>query len=240
MAIRKVWLESRWRFFFILAALLVVTSASVFYNARTERIVIESKDFHEAGLRTITGPLFLFWGFSAMFLGLGGLLRERAVGTADYTLSLPVSRTRWFLYRSLNGALQSMAAALIPALAIPVVAAVSGGDYPAGDAFLLGLRLGLGGMLFYSIGLLASTLFAGDFASAGIGIASVFVVNNSTRVIESLKRLNLQDAITPMHMIDPSTNLIRGQMPWNGIAFSLALSLLLSGWAWKLTIVRDF
>jgi ABC-2 type transport system permease protein len=240
MPIRKVWRESRSRFLFILAALLIVTSASVFYNAKAERVVIESKDFHEAGVRTIRGALFLFWGFSAMFLGLGGLLRERAVGSVDYTLSLPVSRTRWFLYRSLNGAFQSMAAASIPALSVPVIAALSGGDYPVGDALLLGLRLGLGGMLFYSIGLLASTLFAGEFTSAGIGIAVVFAVNNSTRVIESLKRLNLQDAITPMDMIDLSTYLLRRQMPWNGIAFSFALSLLLSAWAWKVTIARDF
>jgi hypothetical protein len=80
-----------------------------------------------------------------------------------------------------------MAAALIPALAIPVIAALFGGDYPVGDAFLLGLRLGLGGMLFYSIGLLASTLFAGDFTSAGIGIALVYAVTIGTRVIESFK-----------------------------------------------------
>lgn len=240
MPIRKVWRESRWRFFFILAALLVVTGASVFYNARAENVVVESKDFHEAGERTIRGALFLFWGFSAMFLGLGGFLRERAVGTVDYTLSLPVSRTTWFLYRSLIGALQSMAAALIPALAIPVIAAVFGGNYPVSDAFLLGLRLGVGGMLYYSSGLLVSTVFAGDYASAGIGIAVVFAINNSTRVIESLKRLNLQDAITPPQMIDQSTHLIRGQMPWNGIAFSLALSLALSAWAWKVTFARDF
>jgi len=240
MPIRKVWCESRSRFFFILAALVLVTSASVFYNARAERVVIESKDFHEAGERTIRGPLFLFWGFSAMFLGLGGLLRERAVGTVDYTLSLPVSRTRWFIYRSLNGALQSLSAALIPALSVPVIAALSGGDYPIGDAFLLGLRLGLGGTLFYSIGLLSSALFAGEFTSAGIGIAIVFAVNSSTRVIESLKGLNLQDAIAPTQMIDASTYLIRGQVPWTGIAFSFALSLLLAAWAWKVTISRDF
>ena len=240
MPIRKVWRESRWRFFFILATLLVVTGASVFYNAKAEKVLIESKDFHEAGVRTIRGALFLFWGFSAMFLGLGGFLRERAVGTVDYTLSLPVSRTRWFLYRSLNGALQSMTAALIPALAIPLIAALSGGDYPLGDAFLLGLRLGVGGMLFYSMGLLASALFAGEFTSAGIGIAAVFAVNNTTRDIESLKRLNLQDAIFPMHMIDSSTYLIRGHMPWNGIVLSFVLSLALSAWAWKVTVARDF
>lgn len=240
MPIRKVWRESRSRFFFILVALLIVTGASVFYSAKAEKVVIESKDFHEAGERTIRGPLFLFWGFSAMFLGLGGLLRERAVGSVDYTLSLPVSRARWFLYRSLNGALQSMAAALIPALSVPVIAALAGGDYPVGDAFLLGLRLALGGTLFYSIGLLSSTLFAGEFTSAGIGIAAVFAVNNSTRVIESLKGLNLQDAIAPTQVIDASTYLIRGHMLWNGIAFSFALSLLLSAWAWKITMARDF
>src|SRR4051812_2571670 len=204
MPIRKVWRESRARFLFILAFLLVMTTTRVFYNSQAERVVIESKNFHEAGMVAITNVLFQFWGFSAIFMGLGGFLRERAVGTLDYTLSLPVSRTRWFLYRSLNGALQSMASALIPALAIPVIAALSGGDYPVGDAFVLGLRLGIGGMLFYSLGLLASTLFAGDLTSAGIGIALVFAVNNSTRVIGPLKRLNLRDAITPMEMIDPS------------------------------------
>ena len=240
MPIRKVWRESRWRFLFILAALLVVTGASVFYNAKAERVVIESKDFHEAGVRTITGPLFLFWGFSAMFLGLGGFLRERAAGTVDYTLSLPVSRTRWFLYRSLTGALQSAAAALIPALAIPCIAALAGGDYPAGNAFFLGLRLGIGGMLFYSIGLLTSSIFAGEFASSGIGIAAVFAVNNSTRVIESLKRLSLQDAIAPTQMIDQSTYLIHRPMPWSGVACSFILCLALSTLAWRVTVARDF
>ena len=129
MPIRKVWRESRSRFFFILAALLVVTSASVFYNAKAENVVIGSKDFHEAGERTIRVRSFC----SGVFRHVPGARRfspRAAVGTADYTLSLPVSRTRWFLYRSLIGALQSMAAALIPALAIPVIAALFGGDYP--------------------------------------------------------------------------------------------------------------
>jgi ABC-type transport system involved in multi-copper enzyme maturation permease subunit len=240
MPIRKVWRESRSRFVFILAALLVLTFARVFYDAKVARIVIESKDFHEAGLIAIRDVLFMFWGFSAMFLGLGGLLRERVVGTVDFTLSLPVSRTRWFLYRSLNGALQSMVAALIPALAVPFLAALWGGDYPIGDAFILGLRLGLGGMLFYSIGLLVSTLLPGDITSVGIGIALVFAVNIGTRVVGPLKRLNLQDAIAPMHMIDRSTHLIRGEMPWNGIAVSFLLSLVFSTLAWKVTRARDF
>ncbi len=240
MPIRKVWRESRARFLFILAFLLVMTTTRVFYNSQVERVVIESKNFHEAGMVAITNILFQFWGFSAIFLGLGGFLRERAVGTVDYTLSLPVSRTRWFLYRSLNGAVQSMAAALIPALAVPALAALWGGDYPVGDAFILGLRIGLGGMLFYSLGLLVSTLIPGDFTSAGIGIALVFVINISTRVVESLKRLNLQDAIAPEHMIDRSTHLISGQLPWTGIVFSLLLSLLLSALAWKVTSARDF
>jgi ABC-2 type transport system permease protein len=240
MPIRKVWRESRARFLFILAFLLVMTTTRVFYNSQAERVVIESKNFHEAGIVAITNILFYFWGFSAMFLGLGGFLRERALGTVDYTLSLPVSRTRWFLYRLLNGAVQSMAAALIPALAVPALASLWGGDYPVGDAFTLGLRIGLGGMLFYSLGLLVSTLIPGDFTSAGIGIALVFVINTSTRVVESLKRLNLQDAIAPEDMIDRSTHLISGQLPWTGIVFSFGVSLVLAVWAWKVTIARDF
>jgi ABC-type transport system involved in multi-copper enzyme maturation permease subunit len=242
MPLHKVWRESRSRFFFILAALLLVTGATVFYNAKAEKVVIESKDFHEAGERTITGILFMFWSFSALFLGFGGFVRERAVGTVDYTLSLPVSRTRWFLYRSLNGAVQCMAAAVIPALSVPAIAALSGGDFPVGDALLLGLRMGLGGMLFYAIGLLLSTIFAGDFTSAGIGIALVYAVTISTRVIKSIRGLNLQDAIfLPLQLrLDPVTHLIRRPMPWSGIAFSFALCLALSAGAWKITTKRDF
>src|SRR5215831_13660020 len=41
-------------------------------------------------------------------------------------------------------------------------------------------------------------------------VCFAFAINNSTRDIESLKRLNLQDATTPMHMIDGSTYLIHG------------------------------
>jgi hypothetical protein len=134
-----------------------------------------------------------------------------------------------------------MVAALIPSLAVPVIAALFGGDFPVGDAFLLGLRMGLGGMLFYAIGLLLSTLFAGDFTSAGIGIALVYAVTITTRVIESIKRLNLQDAIfLPMPRIDPYTHLIRRPMPWDGIAISFAVSLVLSACAWKVTTDRDF
>jgi hypothetical protein len=69
---------------------------------------------------------------------------------------------------------------------------------------------------------------------------AVFAVNNSTRVIEALKGLNLQDTIAPTQMIDASTYLIRGQMPWSGIAFSFVLSLLLAALAWIVTIARDF
>ena len=77
MPIRKVWRESRWRFFFILAALLVVASASVFYNAKAEKVVIESKDFHEAVCERYGGRSFFSgvfppcsWG-SAVFSGSG-------------------------------------------------------------------------------------------------------------------------------------------------------------------------
>lgn len=120
------------------------------------------------------------------------------------------------------------------------MAALAGGDFPIGDAFFLGLRLGLGGMVFYSIGLLSSSIFAGDFTSAGIGFALVFAVNNSTRVIDSFKGLSLQDAIFPMPIKDEYNYLIREHMSWNGIALSCALSLMLSLLAWKVTRERDF
>ena len=41
----------------------------------------------------------LEWTLSVLILSMGGLLRERTVGTADDSLSLPVSRRMWMAVR---------------------------------------------------------------------------------------------------------------------------------------------
>ena len=240
MLFYKLWRESRARFFFTLITILIVTIGSVLYNPSSERIVVEAKDFHLAAFRTFRGPMFLFWGFAAVFLGLGGLLRERALGTIDYTLSLPASRAQWFLSRAAVGASQAALVALIPSLFVPLIAQLAGGSYPLSEAALHGSLLALGGMLFFSIGLLMSTIFNGEFASAGVGIAMVFLINNGTRVIQALKPFNVQDIVAPTQIINKATYLIEGHLPWLGISGSLALSIVLFAAAWKITEYRDF
>jgi ABC-type transport system involved in multi-copper enzyme maturation permease subunit len=240
MPLYKVWRDLRSRFVFILIALMIVSALTVFYNARSETVIFEAKNFHEAAVRTFRGTLFVFWCFGVVFLGLGGLSRERAVGTIDYTLSLPISRTRWFWYRACLGGLLSLLVAVTSTAIVPVFAFVFGGEYPLSAALLHGLRLGLGGMLFYAIGLALSCISSGEYLSVGGAIASVFVVNFGTRVIEPIGWLNIQDAILPMSMIDRATYLPRGPLPWNGIGLSLIISLILALIAWRATLWRDF
>jgi len=92
----KAWRESRVRFFLSLGVWAIL-SVSLMYRAKLgfpppERPDLPYSAWVWANIYGNMNPTVFI--ILVMILGLGGLQRERPVGTAAFTLSLPVSRMR--------------------------------------------------------------------------------------------------------------------------------------------------
>ncbi len=95
----KAWLESRTRLLLGVTIMTAVCAYSVYA--------------HRSAYQGIVRNVFMVLCF---LLGVGGLLRERAVGTAPFTLALPVSRVRLTATRAAVGWLELVALAFVPLL----------------------------------------------------------------------------------------------------------------------------
>src|SRR5215471_21782384 len=119
----KAWRESRVRFLLTLAVWSFLC-VGLMYRARTGFPPPERPDLPYSAwvwsniFGNMNPTVFVIL---VMILGLGGLQRERPVGTAAFTLSLPVRRVRLVLVRAAAGIIQMMLLAFIPALLIPTL-----------------------------------------------------------------------------------------------------------------------
>src|SRR5438876_12165618 len=119
----KAWRESRARFL-LTAAVWTFLCAGLMYRARTgfpppERPDLPYSAWVWANIYGNMNPTVFI--ILVMVLGLGGLRRERPVGTAAFTLSLPVTRTRLVIVRAALGLLQVFILSFIPAVLIPTL-----------------------------------------------------------------------------------------------------------------------
>lgn len=178
----KAWLETRWRFATALVILTVLAGAKVYEYVVTQRMM----PLAESVLETDTSPLgaaireavaaqrefrgFIWYnGFRdnltqlgvlfAVLLGCGGLMAEARKGSALFTLSLPVTRKQLLGARVSIGLAQCFAIAVVPPLAIPLLAPAVGQTFSVVDALAHGLCLFFVGALFFSLASFLSTLF---------------------------------------------------------------------------------
>lgn len=173
----KAWLESRWRFA-ICAALLVLIIAADTYQAdlNMPRMGILPDEFNKYIWKIYFTRFHILWILSALVLSMGGLVSERATGSSDFSLSLPVSRRRWNAVRSAMATAQVFLLAMTPVAVVPIVARITGRSYPALEAANFSLVIFLSGLYLLAVGLLYSSCFAGQYASVALGIATVFAL----------------------------------------------------------------
>src|SRR5262245_10196884 len=117
----KAWRESRVRFL-LTAAVWTLLCLGLMYRARTgfpppERPDLLYSAWVWANIYGNFNPTVFI--ILAMVLGLGGLQRERPVGSAPFTLSLPVTRFRLVQVRAATGLLQVAILSFIPMMLIP-------------------------------------------------------------------------------------------------------------------------
>lgn len=179
---QKAWLETRWRFITALLILTVMSGAKVYEYVVTlramplaESVLSGNNSPLGAAIREAIEVQREFRGFIwyntfrdnlttmgvlfAVLLGCGGLLAEAKKGSALFTLSLPVTRKQLLAARIGTGLAQCFTIAMIPPLAIPLLAPAIGQQFSVIDALAHGLCLFFVGALFFSLASFLSTMF---------------------------------------------------------------------------------
>lgn len=243
----KSWHESRQRFLWALVGL----SALVAY------VVLTSPGFRKGDAiqypeHLVTGyteyiwlALFnyyfqAFWIAAAMLLSFGGLQREKAKGTISYTLSLPIERSELLVSRLLVGIAEILALGIGPALLVPALSPAVHEHYPVGQIVLFASLMVVAGIIFFCSGFLLSSVFGGEFTGPVVGLCLVgtyfFVVR-----AKSLHWLSVLDTMSGEDAVSRSGNyFLGGSVPWNGMLYSLGVSLILYLCALSISRHYDF
>ena len=253
----KTWLETRWRFIIALLILTMLAGSNVFDYLATQRLLPQltattgtpaaevsgladwireaieiQKDFrgfiwYQAFKQNLTQMGVFF----AILLGCGGLLSESSKGSALFTLSLPVTRKQLLGARTGTGLAQLFAIAMIPPLAISILAPSIGQHFTIVDALAHGMCIFFVGAVFFSLASFLSTLF-GDIwrpLLIAIGIAC---------------------AIAMLQVVVPQAGIYRvmsgesyfktGSLPWAGFLTSAVIASALLYSAAETLERRDF
>lgn len=223
----KAWLETRWRFLVCLA--LILLPAYEFFHLGTTLRSWEVDEpfpyfrrlfYSHAGSATV-------WQFAAIFLGLGGLVRERATGSSSLTLTLPVSRGRLVGVRVGVGVVEATALAVAPWVANLLTSAFRGTPFSASQAACCILLLAGGGMVYFAMAVLVSSVVEGEYTAVAIAFGVVILAYALSRDVEWLKALNLFPLVTGSGYVNKETFLFPEALPWSSILASLSVAGLM-------------
>lgn len=234
----KAWLESRWRFFICLGLVALIVAADIYQaDINMPRLGMRPDEFGRYVWKLYFTRFALLWTLSVLILSVGGLLRERAVGTADYSLSLPVSRRMWMVVRGSVALGQASVLAFVPVLVVPLSARVIGRSYPVSAATKFSMLTLLTGVFILMIGMLYSSLFQGEYVGVALGISTVFLfgvaVNPLVQRYPSLGFSNFEQ------YLNSSWYLTKG-WPWAPVLVKLVVAALLWELATRTVEKRDF
>jgi ABC-type transport system involved in multi-copper enzyme maturation permease subunit len=252
----KAWLETRWRFVSAILILTLLAASSVFSYFANSRLLSElpavvpraaestalgaaireaielQKEFRGfIWYRTFRDNLTNMGVFFAILLGCGGLVSETAKGSALYTLSLPVTRKQLLGARTGTGLLQCLAIAMVPPLAIPILAPAVGERFGLVDALAHGLCLFFVGGLFFSLASFLSTLFADIWRPMLIAVAIACVVAIASFAAPQLSLFSVMSGESYFRT---------GTLPWTGLLTSAVIAMALLYSAAETLERRDF
>lgn len=251
----KAWLETRGRFIAGLIILTVMTGSNVYEFVVTQRMMPAAESLLAgadssplgAAIRDAIKVQSEFRGFIwynafrdnltnvgllfALLLGCGGLLTETKKGSALFTLSLPVTRKQLLGARIGTGLAQCFAIAMIPPLAIPLLAPAVGQHFSVVDALAHGLCLFFVGALFFSLASFLSTLFGDIWRPLLIG---VFIA-----CIAALAQFAAPE-FGVFKVMSGERYFRSGALPWMGLVTSAVLATALLYSAAETLERRDF
>lgn len=241
----KAWRESRVRFLLSAVALTVICASFVFFHRNASSGISDEPLSYPVYIWRITyrGYLRDLFMILAILLGLGGLTRERDQRTAGFTLTLPVSRWRLLITRTLVGLGQVVLLATLPAIVLPLLSPLIGQVYPSSQAWDFTVLWAIVGSLIFAMSLLASVLFPGEFTApvaAILGLTGYSFLADVRPVERYLTDIHDIMSGTDMPYFAERTGLLTGSLPWPTLfALLLAASALIAIGA-RITNRQDF
>jgi len=254
----KAWLETRWRFIIALVILTVTSGGSVYNYLATQRLLpqldiskLETPANEMSGLAGVIREAieiqkdfrgFIWYQafrqnmtqlgvFFAVLLGCGGLLHESSKGSALFTLSLPVTRKQLLGARTATGLAQLFAIAMVPPLAITILAPSIGQRFSIVDALAHGTCIFFVAALFYSLASFLSTLFTDIWRPLLIAIGIACAVAIASVAVPQLAIFSVMSGETYFRT---------GSLPWAGFLATAVIATALLYSAAETLERRDF
>jgi ABC-type transport system involved in multi-copper enzyme maturation permease subunit len=230
----KAWLETRSRF--CIALVLCVAFCSELLVA-LPRNMAGKVDL--MGLHGVNSALVFIWIFGVTLLMMGGLLRERANGSSSFTLSLPVSRLHLVTVRMVMGVMQSVVLAIVPWIAMLIVAGAAGkSEYLSQAGFHVFLLLA-GGVVFLAFALLLSAVIEGEYTAPIVSLGAIILVAY-TMSGKDLIPYSPVSFMTGLRYYSFRTSLLTGPLPWFPAVAFVASAVCLFIISVKVIQRRDF
>jgi len=219
----KSWLETKPRFLTSLATLTLFCAVFVYHaqglirpewTLDLNRLLFVNQQF-----------LVIMWVLSVVLLGMGGIIREKAIGTSSLTLALPVGRMRLLISRIGVGLLEAIALGLVPWLAVVGVMSIVNKSIPMSQVSSYVVLLVAGGLVFFAMGVLVSSLVRGEYTAPALAFGIVLLV----AIISDawFREYSVWRLVTGDLSINRGTYLLPQHLPWLGILASLCLALLM-------------
>ena len=230
----KAWLETRARFLIALGGITALCAYRVYDPTRS--LSWTQISYYYFTLRSGQGVLQLLWLVAITLLMMGGLLQEKANGSAPFTLAMPVSRRRLVNVRICTGLMQSALLIVVPWAAMYATYRFMGPARPMETVLFYVVVLAGGGAVFVGASLLISSLVEGAYTAPMISAGILLLCVNAPR---SLSLVNPVAFMSGRDYLGPD-NLTTGPVPWGPAAAYLCVAALLIVASVKAIERRDF
>jgi len=165
------------------------------------------------------------WILAVVLLGMGGLVREKALGTSSLTLTLPVSRARLMRVRIATGVFQAIVLGVVPWVTVFVISLHARMPISTTQVGSYILLLVGGGLVYFAMALLISSLVSGEYTAPALAFGVVLL---AAMLFDNwLRRFNVWRLVTADFSVDRSTFLVSNHLPWLGIFASLSAAALM-------------
>jgi ABC-2 type transport system permease protein len=219
----KAWLETRSRFLVPLATLTLFSAIFVHHAQGLVRLEWKS-DFNRV-LFVNQQFLVIMWVLAVVLLGMGGIVREKAIGTSSLTLALPVSRRRLLGVRIGMGVLEAIVLGVVPWVAVFFVSSLARKPISISQVGSYVLLLVGGGLVYFALAVLVSSSVSGEYTAPAIAFGIVLLA--AMLFDDWLRQLNLWRLVTGDFSVDRNTYLLSEHLPWLGILASLSFGGLM-------------